>query len=99
MGGETESTLNSTGKGLAPQQQGHWKRGRGQCDRPAQAAMQRHGRGTLKRPLWASPGVLAEDGSNMENRSEMFWGLLPAEALGKELELQERERSWWLMGV
>lgn len=34
----------------------------------------------------------------MENRPEKFWGLFPAEVLGKELELQESERSWWLAG-
>jgi len=72
--------------------QGCWKKGWGQCDSPAQAARQWGGRGMLKRQLWAPPGVPAEgDGSDTENRPEKFWGLAPAEALGKELELQEGE--------
>lgn len=80
--------------------QGHWKKGTGPRESPAQAAIRWGGRGTLKRQLQASPGVPAEgDGSNMENWPEKFCALFPAEAPGKELELQEVERNWWLAGV
>lgn len=62
--------------------------------------MQHGGRGMLKRQLQVPPGVPAEgDGSNVEDWTEKFLGLFPPEALGKELELQEGKRSWWLTGV
>lgn len=47
--GERESTLSSTGNALAPKEQGHWKRERGQRDSLDQASRQVVGRGKTKR--------------------------------------------------